>query len=103
MRKLIPFLLVAMATVFIVSCKSTSTGPTVAYNSNGNNNGGDNTPGDHGIDPNGNVWLNPPATGDGIQIKIMPFYVPKDSEIQGDFFFDFPSNVDFEIGRIQIA
>jgi hypothetical protein len=57
----------------------------------------------HGIDENGNVWMNPPPPGEGIQMAIQPFDVPKDTEIQGNFYFDLPSDVDFNVGRIEIA
>jgi len=45
----------------------------------------------------------PPPPGEGIQMAIPPFTVPDSTEVQGDFYFTFPSSIDYEIGRIEIA
>ena len=74
-----------LAASVIVSCKSTDITTT------------------HGVDAKGNVWMTPPPPGQGIQIAIQPFVVPDSSEVQGNFYFDLPSDVDFIVGRIEIA
>ncbi|MDP4220449.1 MAG: hypothetical protein Q8916_01095 [Bacteroidota bacterium] len=76
---------------FVVGCKS-STGPVI-------NNGFSN----HYTDADGNVQMDPPPIGEGIQMVIEPFDVPRDSDLQGDFYFHLPSDVDFNVGRIEIA
>src|SRR5205807_4574690 len=57
----------------------------------------------HLVDADGNVQMDPPPPGEGIQIIILPFYVKSGTKDQEVYFFDFPSDVDFEIGRIEIA
>src|SRR5437588_379026 len=57
----------------------------------------------HWVDAEGNAQMDAPPPGEGIQMRILPFVVPQDSEVQGNFYFEFPSDVDFQIGRIEIA
>jgi hypothetical protein len=85
MKRLFPLCLLLVA-VFIVSCKSTDPSTTT-----------------HGVDASGNVWMNPPPTGEGIQIAVQPFIVPADSEVQGNFYLILPSDLPFDVGRIEIA
>ena len=77
-----------LAGTMAVGCKSSS-GPVA----------GDT----HGIDASGNVWMNPPPPGEGIQIAVQPFVVPDSAEVQGNFYLHLPSNVPFDVGRIEIA
>lgn len=56
------------------------------------------------VDPDaGNVSMKAPPPGMGIQIAIQPFDVPTDSEVQGNFYFKLPSDLPFNVGRIEIA
>ncbi|MFI5264996.1 MAG: hypothetical protein ACHQM6_10815, partial [Candidatus Kapaibacterium sp.] len=87
MKRLFPLCLL-LAASFMVSCKSTG---LVADSQS------------HGIDASGNVWMNPPPAGQGIQIDILPFTVPDSAEVQGNFYLTVPSNVPFNVGRIEIA
>jgi hypothetical protein len=93
MKRFLPLLMLIAATV-VVSCKST-TGPGVV--------GLNTTPSGHGVDAAGDVWMSPPPVGQGIQLSVLPFVVPDSSEVQGNFYFDFPSDVDFQVARIEIA
>src|SRR5579872_2612006 len=86
MRKFVPFILLLFAGL-IVSCKSTGVIQTDT----------------HGVNADGNVWMNPPPTGQGLQIAVEPFPVPADSEVQGDFYLHIPTDVPFDVGRIEIA
>jgi len=80
------FLLIAS---LIVGCKSVS------------------VPGDphpsHYTDAQGNVQMDPPPPGEGIQLVIEPFDVPVDSEFQSDFYFHLPSDLPFNIGRVEVC
>ena len=87
MKRLLPLCLL-FAAAFIVSCKSTG---VVADSQS------------HGVDASGNVWMNPPPAGQGIQIAILPFTVPDSAEVQGDFYLNIPSDVPFNVGRIEVA
>jgi hypothetical protein len=57
----------------------------------------------HWVDQDGNVQMDAPPPGMGIQMKIDAFDVPADTELQGNFYFSLPSDVPFTIGRIEIA
>jgi len=87
MKGYLPYIFFFAATI-IASCKSTS---------------GIGDYWSHGVDVNGNVYMTPPPPGQGIQINVLPFPVPDSTEVQGDFYFDLPSDVDFSVGRIEIA
>ena len=86
MKRFLP-LIMLLAAVMIVSCKSTVMPVTET----------------HGIDASGNVWMKAPPQGEGIQIEAMPFDVPSNTEVQGDFFMFLPSDIDFDVSRIEIA
>jgi hypothetical protein len=89
MKRFLSLIMIMMlAGVIAVGCKSSS-GPTA----------GDT----HGVDAAGNVWMNAPPTGEGLQMAIQPFDVPADSEVQGDFYLHLPSDLPFDVGRIEIA
>ncbi len=80
-----------LAAVVMVSCKSsTVVAPTSTESS-------------HGIDVSGNVWMAAPPTGEGVQLEAMPFDVPNNTEVQGNFYLLFPSDIDIDISRIEIA
>jgi hypothetical protein len=50
----------------------------------------------------GNVSLAAPAPSEGIQIEVTPFPVPYGTEVQGDFYFQLPTTVPLNIGRIEV-
>lgn len=77
-----------LCAVAIVSCKSTGELPTTET---------------HGVDADGNVWMKAPPAGEGLQIALQPFDVPADSEVQGNFFLHLPTDIPFDVGRIEIA
>ncbi|MBS1903253.1 MAG: hypothetical protein JSS75_06085 [Bacteroidetes bacterium] len=54
-------------------------------------------------DSDGNVVLQPPAPGEGIQIMVDTFAVPYGKEIQGDFYFQLPNDVPIYVDHIEIA
>ncbi len=54
-------------------------------------------------DADGTVFLEPPAPGEGIQIVIDTFAVPKGTEVQGNFYFKLPITAPLNIGRIEVA
>jgi hypothetical protein len=54
-------------------------------------------------DASGNVVLDPPPAGQGVQIVFGPFTVPSDSEVQIDYYFKLPTNIPIDVARIQIA
>ncbi len=91
MKKFLP-LIVLLAAVMMVSCKSSTvvTPPTPGTSS-------------HGVDASGNVWMTAPPLGEGVQIEAMPFDVPNNTEIQGNFYLRFPSDIDLDISRIEVA
>jgi hypothetical protein len=88
MRKFVPLILLLFAGL-IVSCKSATTGvgPTST----------------HGVDAQGNVWMDPPPPEEGLQIDVQPFVVPDSAEVQGNFYLHLPSQVPFDVERIEIA
>ncbi len=86
MKRFLPLFLLLVAFV-ISSCKSST--ETVTQT--------------HGNDADGNVWMKAPPPGEGIQIEVQPFTVPTGTEVQGNFYFNIPSNVPFDVGRIEIA
>jgi len=90
MKRLVPLILL-LAAGLIVSCKSSNpTGVPPAGEA-------------HGVDAQGNVWMNPPPSGEGLQIAVEPFAVPDSAEVQGNFYLHLPSDVPFDVGRIEIA
>src|SRR5437588_9770767 len=100
MKKVLAFTILSLF-ISLVSCsndptRATSNGKTFNIKGFGSNSS-------HWVDASGNVQMDPPPPGEGIQIKILPFYVKSGTEDQEVYFFDFPSDVDFEIGRIEIA
>jgi hypothetical protein len=54
-------------------------------------------------DAEGNVHLEPPAPGEGIQIEVDTFAVPFGKEIQADFYFQLPTDVPIYVDHIEIA
>lgn len=54
-------------------------------------------------DSDGNVVLQPPAPGEGIQIIVDTFSVPLGKEVQGDYYFQLPNDVPITVGHIEIA
>lgn len=90
MKRFLP-LLILLAAFAMVSCKSsTVVTPTPTSSS-------------HGVDASGNVWMAPPPTGEGLQIQAMAFDVPNNTEVQGDFYMYLPSDIGFDVSRIEIA
>lgn len=87
MKRFLPLFTLLFAFA-IVSCKSTGELPTTET---------------HGIDKDGNVWMNAPPPGEGLQIALAPFDVPNEAEVQGNFYFFLPNDVQFDVGRIEIA
>jgi hypothetical protein len=89
MKRFFPFvMIIVLAGSMTMGCKSSSgpiAGPT------------------HGVDASGNVWMNPPPTGEGLQIAVVPFQVPDSGEVQGNFYLHIPSDIPFNVGRIEIA
>jgi hypothetical protein len=90
MRRFIPIIML-LAAGFIASCKSTSNPTTVGPTST------------HGVDAQGNVWMDPPPPEQGLQIALEPFAVPDSSEVQGDFYMHLPTLAPFDVERIEIA
>jgi len=88
MRKLMPLALVAALTLF--GCKSSVTAPNTQQTL-------------PLTDSLGNVALPVPSPDSGIQLVYGPFKVPTGQEVQIDHYFKLPTDLPFEVGRIQIA
>jgi hypothetical protein len=44
-----------------------------------------------------------PPSGQGLQMALEPFDVPTDTEVQGNFYLHLPSDIPFDVDRIEIA
>lgn len=55
------------------------------------------------IDAEGNAVLQPPPSGEGLQIKVGPFDVPIGEEVQRDYYIKLPNEEDIYISKIEIA
>jgi len=84
-------MLVASFSLVFSSCKDSSTDQT----------GDNNSPVTY--DKDGNVQMAPPPAGEGVQIVIDPFDVPQGQEVQQNYWLKLPSDVAFDVARIQIA
>lgn len=54
-------------------------------------------------DATGNVHLEPPAPGEGIQIMVDTFNVPLGTESQSDFYFQLPIDAPINVDHIEVA
>ncbi len=87
--KLIKLALVCAVFGGVVGCKTTEVTPPVQAH--------------RWYDAEGNVYMEPPAPGEGIQIVIDTFEVPLGKEVQGNFFFKLPVTETLNIGKIEVA
>ncbi len=55
------------------------------------------------FDADGNTVLQPPPSGEGLQVQIGPFDVPTGLEVQRDYYLKLPNEEDIYISKIEIA
>lgn len=55
------------------------------------------------FDAEGNTVLQPPPSGEGLQVQIGPFDVPTGQEVQRDYYIKLPNEEDIYISKIEIA
>jgi hypothetical protein len=55
------------------------------------------------FDAEGNTVLEPPPSGEGLQIQIAPFDIPIGEEVQRDYYVKLPNQEDIYIHKIEVA
>lgn len=86
--KLLKVFIVLVSVGYLFGCKSSTAPTTTEHVSH---------------DAAGNVILEPPAPGEGIQIEVDTFAVPVGKEMQADFYFQLPNDAPIYVDHIEIA